>query len=181
MNDKEISKYLSFILRHQPESIQLKLDQQGWANIEELINNAEPVNNFRIDIATLNSIVENSDKKRFQISSDGLKIRAVQGHSTSTVDRTFTEKMPPEILFHGTAERFIDSIKQHGLVPKERQYVHLSENIETAITVGQRYGKPRILSINALEMYHRGIKFYQAENGVWLVERVDSHFIAFEP
>ncbi len=179
MNDKEISQYLSFILRHQPEAIQLNLDQQGWAEIEALISKAEPVNNVKIDREILISVVENSDKKRFQISEDGLKIRAVQGHSTHTVDRSFPEKIPPAILFHGTAERFIESIQQLGLISKDRQYVHLSENIETARSVGLRYGKPHIITINALEMYHHGIKFFLAENNVWLVEQVPIKYIKF--
>jgi putative RNA 2'-phosphotransferase len=101
----------------------------------------------------------------------------VQGHSTGGVAITYTEKVPPEFLYHGTATRFLESILKEGLKPGERQHVHLSEDVQTATAVGQRYGKPIVLKIEALRMYQQGFKFFQAENGVWLTEHVPIDFL----
>ncbi|KHN67363.1 RNA 2'-phosphotransferase [Acinetobacter calcoaceticus] len=180
MNEKAISQYLSFILRHKPEEIGLTLDREGWANIEELISKSQPVKNVALDEEIIKNIVSNSDKKRFQISDDGKLIRAVQGHSTTSVNITLNKLIPPTYLYHGTAQRFIDSIKEQGLISKDRQYVHLTENKDTALSVGTRYGKPEILIINALEMHNSGFNFFQAENGVWLVKHVPVDFITFQ-
>ncbi|QIO05476.1 RNA 2'-phosphotransferase [Acinetobacter shaoyimingii] len=177
MNEKAISQYLSFILRHQPEQINLELDVEGWANINQLIEKSEPVDGVRLSLEIIQSIVQNSDKKRFQISEDGLNIRAVQGHSNRQVQRQFDLKVPPKFLYHGTAERFHVSIMELGLISKERQYVHLSADINTAHAVGERYGKVKILTIDALAMHNKGFQFFQAENGVWLVEHVPVKFI----
>jgi putative RNA 2'-phosphotransferase len=180
MNEKAISQYLSFILRHKPEEIGLTLDREGWANIEELISKSQPVKNVALDEEIIKNIVSNSDKKRFQISDDGKLIRAVQGHSTTSVNITLNKLIPPTYLYHGTAQRFVDSIKEQGLISKDRQYVHLTENKDTALSVGTRYGKPEILIINALEMHNSGFNFFQAENGVWLVKHVPVDFITFQ-
>ncbi|MBT0728540.1 RNA 2'-phosphotransferase [Rosenbergiella australiborealis] len=178
MNKKytETSKFLSYILRHQPESVGLSLNKEGWAVISDLIL-LSAKEGYEINYDFLQSIVENSDKKRFIISEDGLRIRASQGHSTQDVSIQYSEKTPPEILYHGTAIRFISSIREQGLIPKERQYVHLSEDKGTGYQVGQRYGKPIILIIKTMEMHEQGFKFYQAENGVWLTDSVPFKFI----
>ncbi|MEG2358301.1 RNA 2'-phosphotransferase [Acinetobacter sp.] len=176
MNEKELSKYLSYILRHKPEEIGLELDSEGWGNIAELIKKSQPVTHASLSLAVIQAAVTNSDKKRFQISDDGLKIRAVQGHSTAAVNLNFAEKIPPVFLYHGTALRFIDSIKVQGLLSKERQYVHLTEDQQTAASVGSRYGKVKIIIIEALKMHNEGFKFYQAENNVWLVNAVPVRF-----
>ncbi len=180
MNEKAISQYLSFILRHKPEEIDLTLDREGWANIEDLISKSQLVKNVALDEEIIKSIVSNSDKKRFQISDEGKCIRAVQGHSTTSVDITLKKLVPPISLYHGTAQGFIDSIKEQGLISKERQYVHLTENKDTALSVGARYGKPHTLVIHALEMHKNGFEFFQAENGVWLVKHVPIEFITFQ-
>ncbi|MEQ1322425.1 RNA 2'-phosphotransferase [Acinetobacter soli] len=180
MNEKAISQYLSFILRHKPEEIDLTLDHEGWANIEELISKSQPIKNITLDEEIIKNIVRTSDKKRFQISDDGKLIRAVQGHSTTSVDITLNKLIPPTYLYHGTAQRFIDSIKEQGLISMDRQYVHLTENKDTALSVGTRYGKPEILIINALKMHNSGFNFFQAENGVWLVKHVPVDFITFQ-
>ena len=172
MNEKELSKYLSYILRHKPEEIGLELDSEGWGNIAELTKKSQPVNHTSLSLELIQAAVTNSDKKRFQISNDGLKIRAVQGHSTAAVNLSFAEKAPPAFLYHGTALRFIESIKAQGLLSQERQYVHLTEDQQTAESVGSRYGKVKIIIIDALKMHNEGFKFYQAENNVWLVNAV---------
>lgn len=163
----EISKFLSYVLRHEPQVIGLALDREGWADIAALIAGAKQTGR-ELDEALIRAIAESSDKKRFAISEDGLRIRAVQGHSTGSVAIAYVDKVPPEFLYHGTTTRFLESILKEGLKPGERQHVHLSEDVQTATAVGQRYGKPVVLKIEALRMYQQGFKFYQAENGVWL-------------
>ncbi|WP_270222361.1 RNA 2'-phosphotransferase [Kosakonia cowanii] len=172
----DTSKFLSYILRHEPEAIELSLDKEGWAVIDDLILRAGN-KGYALDKDLIFDIVESSEKKRFTISEDGLRIRAAQGHSTQQVNITYAEKTPPDILYHGTATRFIAQIREQGLLPLSRQYVHLSSDEDTAIQVGQRYGKPVLLKIKAVDMYEKGFKFYQADNGVWLTERVPCEFI----
>lgn len=178
-NYTELSKFLSYVLRHQPEAIGLSLDKEGWAIINELIFFSAK-EGYVLDNILLREIVNGSDKKRFAISEDGLHIRAVQGHSTQQVNVTYKEKMPPDILYHGTASRFTSAIREKGLLPLSRQYVHLSSNEDTAIQVGLRHGEPVILVIKALHMHEQGYKFYQADNGVWLTKAIPNQFIKFK-
>ncbi|WP_253391135.1 RNA 2'-phosphotransferase [Pseudomonas citronellolis] len=172
----ETSKFLSYILRHEPQAIDLQLDCEGWADIDALIAGAAKYGR-ELDTALIQAVVNGSDKKRFSISNDGQCIRAVQGHSTTKVSLQHTEKEPPEFLYHGTATRFLESILQQGLIAGSRHHVHLSQDIPTAIGVGQRYGNPATLKIEALRMHQQGFKFYQAENGVWLTDHVPTKFI----
>ncbi|WP_420001153.1 RNA 2'-phosphotransferase [Acinetobacter sp. LF10] len=173
----QTSKFLSLILRHKPEQIGLQLDQEGWAKIDELIEAAQQHNTF-LDDELIQTIVAQCDKKRFQISDDGLNIRAVQGHSTLTVQREMIALKPPQYLYHGTASRFIDSIQTQGLIAGQRHYVHLSEHKETALNVGQRYGKPILFLIDTVQMYKDGFTFHQAENGVWLITHVPTQYLS---
>ena len=173
----EVSKFLSFVLRHEPQAIGLVLDSQGWANVDALIAAAAKHGRL-LDRALTGQVVATSEKKRFALSADGACIRAVQGHSTDSVDIQFAERVPPDVLYHGTASRFMESIRKEGLLPGSRQYVHLSADVQTAVNVGQRHGKPVVLTVDAKAMHGQGSKFYQAENGVWLVGSVPSDFIA---
>lgn len=172
----EVSKFLSFVLRHQPQEIGLSLDSEGWTDIDTLIVAANK-SGQTFDKATLMQIVKESDKKRFSASEDGLRIRAAQGHSTKTVSINYQEKTPPDFLYHGTATRFLDAILKEGLKSGSRHYVHLSESADTATAVGQRYGKPVLLKIEALRMHQQGFKFFQADNGVWLSANIASVYI----
>lgn len=172
----ETSKFLSFVLRHQPEAIGLRLDVEGWADINELIARSAREGKV-LTRELITTVVETSEKKRFTLSPDGERIRAAQGHSTLQVAINYPEKTPPEFLYHGTASRFLSSIKAQGLRPGSRQYVHLSADEVTARAVGQRHGKPVIIMVKAREMYQRGIPFYQAENGVWLTSEVSVEFL----
>lgn len=176
-NYNKISKFLSYVLRHQPDAIGLILDDHGWANIEELINKANQSGEVTtLDRSLIQDVVDSNDKKRFFISDDGQSIRASQGHSVN-VDLQLKPVEPPEFLYHGTATRFLESILKEGLKPQQRQYVHLSKDIETATKVGQRYGKPVILTINAQLMCEQGFKFFLSENGVWLTNNVPSIYL----
>jgi putative RNA 2'-phosphotransferase len=170
------SKFLSLVLRHSPETIHLNMDKNGWVNIDELITNANKYKNMHLNNDLIKIIVETNNKQRFKISDDGKRIRANQGHSIA-VDLELESKIPPDILYHGTANRFLDSIMKEGLKPMTRQFVHLSLTEEIALTVGRRHGKPIVLYINAKNMYEDGYKFYLSENKVWLVDKVPVKYI----
>jgi putative RNA 2'-phosphotransferase len=172
----QLSKFLSFVLRHKPDAIGLTLDPQGWASIDELIERGNAAGT-QFDHDDLQQVVETSDKKRFSISADGLRIRAAQGHSV-TVELGLSPQEPPSVLYHGTATRFVESILSAGLKPQARQHVHLSADEATAHRVGQRHGKPVIFKIEALRMHAKGFKFYLADNGVWLTDQVSPEFLA---
>jgi len=171
-----ISKFLSLILRHSPGTIHLTMDNNGWADIDELIINANKYKKKQLTFELIKMIVETNDKQRFIISDDGKRIRANQGHSIQ-IDLELESKTPPDILYHGTTDRFLDSILKDGLKPMSRQYVHLSQNEETALAVGKRHGKPIVVSIMAKTMYEEGYKFYLSENNVWLVDNVPVKYI----
>jgi putative RNA 2'-phosphotransferase len=180
MNSKQLtkaSKFLSYVLRHEPQAIGLSLDREGWAPIDALIT-AATQHGRALDRALIEQVVATSEKKRFAISADGSCIRAVQGHSTDSVSISFEEKVPPTVLYHGTATRFLASIRTQGLLPGSRQYVHLSGDVPTATRVGQRHGKPVVLTIMASTMHAQGFKFHQAQNGVWLTVSVPPQFLS---
>lgn len=177
-NKKQISKFLSLVLRHQPEKIDIKLDDQGWVDVSLLLKQMKAYGK-NIDFELLSEVVRTNDKKRFAFSEDGSKIRANQGHSIS-VDLKYKETEPPVFLYHGTVSKFIGDIKDKGLLKMNRHHVHLSESIETATKIGARRGKPIILTIKSGEMFKQGYKFYKSENNVWLTEMIPSNFINFE-
>ncbi|HNL85482.1 MAG TPA: RNA 2'-phosphotransferase [Chitinophagales bacterium] len=172
---KNISKFLSLVLRHMPDTISLNLDENGWADISELIEKCNN-HNVLLNIQLLEEIVTTNDKQRFAFNDDKSKIRANQGHSI-TVELDLEDKMPPEILYHGTAERFLGSILKNGILKQSRQQVHLSANIDTAKKVGARHGKPVVLTVKASAMYNAGHKFYLSQNGVWLTDFVHPEFL----
>jgi putative RNA 2'-phosphotransferase len=175
MDSLQLSKFLSFVLRHRPDSIGISLDSQGWVLVDDLIAKSQAAGTHftREDLL---HVVETSDKKRFSLSADTHMIRAAQGHSVS-VDLGLTPQEPPPILYHGTATRFVASILAEGLKPKSRQQVHLSPDETTAQRVGQRHGKPTILKVDALTMHRQGFKFFLADNGVWLTDQVPPEFL----
>jgi putative RNA 2'-phosphotransferase len=173
----EISKFLSLVLRHRPAKIGLSLDEGGWAQVDDLLAAAQRAG-ISLDRDTLQQVVAHNDKQRFSFSADHSKIRANQGHSIS-VDLGLEPLAPPELLFHGTATRFLASIKAQGLIPRGRQYVHLSPDEPTAIKVGQRHGQPIVLTIQAGRMYADGLTFYRSANGVWLTDNVPVDYIVF--
>jgi len=172
-----IGKFLALILRHKPETINISLDSNGWANVNELI---EKINlHYGKDVVSLSDIediVALDDKNRYELANGS--IRARQGHSV-LVDLSLEAKQPPEKLYHGTVGKFIGSIRAFGLLKGSRQYVHLSEDIDTAIIVGGRRGEPIILVIDSGRMHGDGIEFYISSNGVWLTDHVPSQYISF--
>lgn len=174
---KRISKFLSYVLRHHPESIGIELDNGGWADISELLREAK-VNGLRITLDELETVVKENNKQRFSFSKDGQRIRASQGHSI-LVDLGYEEVIPPEILYHGTARQKLESIRQEGILRGSRHHVHLSPAPDTATKVGQRYGKPIVLRVQAGRMYSNGYKFYLSANGIWLTEYVPPEYLIF--
>ncbi|NVM74669.1 putative RNA 2'-phosphotransferase [Duganella sp. SG902] len=172
------SKFLSLILRHAPETIGIQLDANGWADVAELLEKAAQ-HGKPITRELLNEVVATSDKKRFAFSADEQSIRANQGHSVAAVDLELRPTPPPPVLYHGTASRFVDSIKATGLRSQSRNHVHLSSQMETAVSVGKRHGSPVVLTIQAQAMHAQGHPFYLSENGVWLTADVPAAFIGF--
>lgn len=169
---KEISKLLSYVLRHAPQSIGMTLDAQGWVDVDELLARIGP----RLDRETLFKVVAESDKQRFTLSPDRRRIRAAQGHSVE-VDLDLTPREPPALLFHGTAEKSLKAILAEGLKPGRRQKVHLSRDVETALKVGRRHGEPAVLEVDAAAMHAEGRAFWEADNGVWLTDAVPPGFL----
>lgn len=171
----KISKFLSLVLRHQPATIGLKLDSAGWVGVGELLAACNK-NGKRITAKQLDFVVENNDKKRFAFNEDKTRIRANQGHSVE-VELDYQPTFPPQILYHGTASRFLPSILEEGLVKGNRHHVHLSENEKTAQAVGERHGKVVILVVRSEQMQQDGYQFFLSANGVWLTDHVPIKYI----
>lgn len=168
---KEISKFLSYVLRHAPQAIDITLDDEGWTNVSTLIERAS-ASGRALTRHEIEDVVTNNDKERFSFSEDGLSIRAVQGHSAEAVSISYLAKAPPQFLYHGTAAHSLESIQKEGLHAASRQYVHLSKDEKVAATVGARHGKPLVLKVEALRLHELGLEFFEAENGVWLTKHV---------
>jgi len=171
-----ISKYLSLVLRHDPAAAGVTLDAEGWVGVAELLAGAAR-HGFSFTRAELEEVVQTNEKQRFAFSVDSQRIRASQGHSVS-VELGLTPETPPEVLYHGTVDRFLSSIMDQGLDKRSRQYVHLSPDVETATRVGSRRGQPVILKIAAANMHSDGFRFFCSANGVWLTERVPPQYIS---
>ncbi len=180
MNEKQqkrIGKFISLIIRHEPQKIGLTLDDAGWANVNELLAGLKS-KNHEISFDQLKELVASNDKQRYSFNEDQTRIRANQGHSLN-LDLQLEAQEPPEMLYHGTATRFLDSINEKGLVKGSRHHVHLSSNESTAQQVGSRHGKPVVLKIASGEMYKNGYMFYCSENLVWLTDQVPTEFISY--
>ena len=167
-------KYISMLLRHRPEEAGVILDDHGWTDVEDLIKKVSP--KYEITEEMLHQMAFAPDKQRYEFSEDGKKIRAVHGHSVK-VDMEYETLTPPEILYHGTATRFLDSIMEQGLKKMSRQFVHLSEFTEQAESVGKRHGKLVILKVKAGDMHRDGIVFYKSVSGVWLTDNVPVKYL----
>jgi putative RNA 2'-phosphotransferase len=171
------SKFLSLVLRHDPARIGIRLDEAGWVPVEELLR-ACNLHGMALSREELEEVVRTNSKKRFAFSDDGLKIRSSQGHSVE-IDLGYTPLLPPPTLYHGTARKFLSSIKDTGLVKGARHHVHLSPDMETAEVVGKRRGPFVVLTIDTQAMLRDGHAFYQSANGVWLTDHVPAAYIDF--
>lgn len=176
-NDDEMlrtSRFLSLVLRHKPQAAGITVDPHGWADVHKLIegvNKTHPLTPEELKI-----IVKTDNKQRYSFNSDKTKIRANQGHSIP-VDVELTECEPPEVLYHGTGQKFAESIIKNGLVAKSRLYVHLSAELETAKVVGLRHGTPVVFTVLSGQMHRDGVRFYRSENGVWLTNYVSPGYL----
>jgi putative RNA 2'-phosphotransferase len=166
-----VSKRLSYVLRHHPESVGLTLDAAGWADVDELLAAV------RLTRAELDHVVATNDKRRFTFDDTGTRIRASQGHSRQ-VELGYRPQRPPDVLFHGTVERFLAAILSEGLRPGRRHAVHLSPDVATARIVGARRGRPVVLRVDAAAMAADGRQFTRSDNGVWLVDAVPPRYLA---
>ena len=173
--NNKLSVFVSLILRHKPEVINISLDKEGYANVNELIDGIN-ASGRKITMEILEDIVNTDDKCRYSFNENKTKIRANQGHSVK-VDVGLREVNPPKVLYHGTADRNLDSILNFGIKKGSRLYVHLSDNLETATKVGKRHGNPCVLQVNAERMSKDGYKFYLSDNGVWLVDFVPNFYV----
>ncbi len=176
-NDIKTSKFLSLVLRHEPEAAGVTLDDAGWVDVDTLLAGCVAHGKL-IDREQLERVVAGSDKQRFAFNEDRTRIRANQGHSVE-VDLQYEPRTPPEILYHGTATRFLDSIRAQGLLKMERHHVHLSAETKVTTQVGERHGTPVLLVIRAQEMHRAGHTFFCSTNGVWLVDAVPVSYIEF--
>ena len=175
MNLTKASKFMSLLLRHKPWVGDLTLDEHGWCDVASLIKAVEKKNDgFNMEI--LEEIVRGDEKQRYSFNENKTLIRANQGHSIP-VDVELPKTIPPDILYHGTSTKNIESIQKIGLQHMDRLYVHLSSDYETAIKVGARHGKPIVFVINTKQMYEDGFVFYRSVNGVWLTKEVPPQYL----
>jgi len=178
MNYVKLSKEISYALRHAPWEYELELDENGWVDLYQLLDALKLDNNWQdLTVDNIKEMIEKLEKKRHEISNE--MIRALYGHSTPNRIK-IQEHKPPEFLYHGTANRFLNQIKKNGLLPMSRQYVHLSTDIKTAQIVGKRRDKkPIILKIYSGKAYEEGIIFYHGNENIWLADKIDSKYIEF--
>lgn len=175
-----MSKYISYILRHRPDAAGITLDKNGWTNLDQMLIACQK-QGYPLDKQALLKIVAENNKKRFTISDDGTLIRAAQGHSTKEVKIEMKAVVPPPVLYHGTATKFVDNIQRKGLIPKGRHHVHLSADTKTAVSVGSRHGDPVIFEVNTKAMLADGYKFYLSDNKVWLTDSVPKKYLKLQP
>lgn len=179
VEEEKISKLISYALRHEPARFQLELDESGFVSLDELVSKLNQVEQVDLTTEAVVALLEKSDKKRWEIQ--GHLIRAVYGHSLSQKIIKQAAK-PPEFLYHGTAHKFVDRILAQGLLPKDRQYVHLSQEIITAIDVGKRRDhEPVLLEVLAQFAYENGVVFYQEKGGIWLSEPIPVRYLRVMP
>src|SRR5262249_37625183 len=153
----------------------LTLQPGGWVPVDDLLAASARIG-FAISYDELIECIEQGDKKRFSFDDTGDLIRANQGHSVE-VDLQREVREPPDVLYHGTVERFLASIMAEGLRKGKRHHVHMSLDVETARKVGTRRGKPLILRIDARAMHVQGFSFFVSANGVWLTDAVPSEYL----
>ena len=171
-----VSKFLSFVLRHQPDAVGLELDGRGWVDVEALLD-ALRTHGRPLTRDELAEVVATSPKQRFALSDDGRRIRANQGHSTE-VDLGYESAEPPAVLYHGTFAAVLPQIREQGLRRMERHHVHLAADEATARTVGGRRGRPVVLRVDARGMRDAGYTFFVTPNGVWLTDAVPPAFLS---
>jgi putative RNA 2'-phosphotransferase len=177
-SQRSASKFLSLVLRHDPALIGVALDDAGWVDVDVLLD-ALARHGKALERSALERLVRESDKQRFALSADGRRIRANQGHSVD-VALGYAASPPPELLYHGTVERFLSAIRVEGLVRGARHHVHLSATRDVATSVGSRRGRPVVIEVDAGAMARQGYEFFRSENGVWLTDHVPARFLRLD-
>ena len=177
MSLEQTSKFIALVLRHKPEAAGIMLDGHGWAQVDELI--AGVSRRMPLTREMLEEIVRTDNKQRYSFSPDHQRIRANQGHSIP-VDVELKQAVPPDTLYHGTGEKYVESILREGLLPKSRLYVHLSRDAATAEQVGRRHGQPVLFQVDAAAMVRDGYAFYLSENQVWLTREVPVRYLTIQ-
>ncbi len=172
---KSLSKFLSLVLRHKPEVIGIQLDKNGWADVDDLMEGAIEKGK-ELDLPILEAIVAQDEKQRYSFNEDKTKIRANQGHSVK-VDLQLESIEPPRYLYHAAEELAMERIMRQGLVPRQRNHVQLSEEPESAVETSEIKGNSITFKVFALAMHRKGFEFYQAANGVWLIEKVPNTYL----
>lgn len=173
---KKVSKSLSYVLRHRPDTIGIELGENGWIGVDELLT-AFAQNGKTYSRELIEQVVADNDKQRFEFSDDSQQIRARQGHSLE-VDLGYEPATPPDVLYHGTATRNLESIFKTGLNKGNRHHVHLSTDKDTMLAVAMRHGKPVLLEVDAKKMHADGHAFFVTGNGVWLVDAVPTPYLS---
>lgn len=172
---KRVSKSLSYVLRHRPDTVGLQLGEGGWVPVNDLLIAFKRAGK-RLSLDLLEIVVAENDKQRFEFSEDRILIRARQGHSVE-VQLGYAPEPPPDVLYHGTATRNLESIFQQGLIKGRRHHVHMSTNQETMLAVGKRHGQPVVLAVDAKQMLVDGFEFFVTENDVWLADHVPPEYL----
>lgn len=173
--DESLGRFLSLVLRHKPEAAFISLDPHGWARVEDLLEGCARAGH-PLSREDLERIVRENDKQRYRFDETGERIRASQGHSVP-VELELREAVPPERLYHGTASRFLESIRRQGITRQSRRQVHLSADPKAAWKVGERHGTPVVLPVDAAAMARDGRIFWLSDNGVWLCEEVPWRYV----
>jgi putative RNA 2'-phosphotransferase len=174
--EKQLSKLLSYVLRHNPAQIGIVLNEEGWTAVDTLLHQLQ-AHGYTISFALLQQIVQNNSKQRFSFNDDNSYIRANQGHSVA-INAHWPQATPPSLLYHGTGSQYVDAIMQEGLQKRSRHHVHLSDNQLTALEIGRRHGKPVLLTIDTAAMLKDGCIFFITENNVWLTEEVKPQYLS---
>lgn len=180
MNEKQskrISKFLSLILRHKPDSVGVQLDANGWTDIDTLLQKMNQAGT-QIDREVLDYVVTTNNKKRFAFSPCKTRIRANQGHSLE-VDLAYHPASPPDSLYHGAPEQVLPLIRESGLKKMQRHHVHMNAAADPCVHVAARYGKPVVLEIDSKQMQADGYEFFVSDNQVWLTDHVPPQYLRF--
>lgn len=172
------SRFISRALRHEPALLGISLDPEGWASVTDLLKGLK-ASGFPINRIMLHAIVKEDKKGRYSLSPDKRKIRANHGHSVE-VNLGLEPRLPPTLLYHGTARANIQSIKKQGIRRQERLYVHLSPDEETAMNVGRRHGHAVVLPVRAALMNSQGFRYFRSDTGIWLTKEVPASFIDWD-
>jgi len=170
--ETQVSKYMSYLLRHNPED--LEMDMEGFVQLNKLLSKVK-ARYPMVDRELLMNVVHGGDKKRFEIMGD--RIRALYGH-TIEVKMGLREDRQVMILYHGTTPHALNRIMETGLKPMRRRWVHLSPTKEIALEVGKRRTRtPVVLAVDAFKARNNGIKFYKTTDQVYLCQYVPAKYI----